>query len=296
MGFRACSRPTTSSLSSRTEGDLSLIPHLRYHLSGHSHASLPSTTLTHLTPLSSLSLLWQRLQPLLNSELSFLFEPFHPTLALVHVNNVRSRLLPGHLLLAEQVRYRLCEHLSPQSWRLGKQKWQTLPLAWPQPVRVCDQVWSTSLEALWGWFMLLESLVSVFWLAACLVINKHWVKSCWSIRRFCNHSLCIWLEIQFQVYTGAGVVPSWATPLWGFLTQKTQTKCRTLNPCWHCTLAAAFNLLAFTEFRSSPGAQLPCDCSWKRRGNGAVGNSIQGCRLRVKRDTAVSLRLWFSWL
>lgn len=99
------------SLSSRTEGHLSLIPHLRHHLSGHSCASLPSTALIHLTPL----LLRQRLQPLLNSELSFLFELFHPTLAQVHVNSVRSRLLPGHLVLAEQVRYHSREQTSPQS-------------------------------------------------------------------------------------------------------------------------------------------------------------------------------------
>lgn len=90
----------------------------------------------------------------------------------------------------------------------------------PSPSPAGDRTWTvtgTSLQALRGLFMLLESLVSMFWLAVHLAINKHWLKPCWSIHRFCNQSLCNSLEIQFPVYTDIRVTFSWAVPRRGFL-------------------------------------------------------------------------------
>lgn len=180
----------------RSEGGL--IPHLRHYLSGHSCASAP----IHLTrPLFFLSPT-TKITTTSEQHTQLLFWTFSSSLAQVQVNTMYSRFLPVHLILAEQLRYHPGEQLSPQLWRgryLGKQKWQAFPLAWLQPARVCNQVWSTSFEALWGWFMLLDSLAITFWLAEHPAINKYLLESCWSICRFCNHSLCIWLEVQFQV-------------------------------------------------------------------------------------------------
>lgn len=163
MEFKGSSRPTSPSSTFRGAPEVELIPHLRCHLSGHSCASL-ALSCSHSSHLSPLSLLQQSLQRLLNSKLSFSFERFHPMLAHGQVNRMCSRLLTGHHVVAEQVgdHSHECLSLQPQRGRnTGRQKQQALLPAWLQPARVCDQVKSTNFEALWGWFMLLGSLVGM---------------------------------------------------------------------------------------------------------------------------------------
>lgn len=201
------------------EGELIL--HLRCQLSWHSCASL-ALNCSHSSHPSPLSLLQQSLQPLLNSKLSFSFEPFHPTLAHGQVNRVcSSRLLTGHHVVAEQVGDHSRECLSLQSRRgryVGRQKQQALLTAWIQPARVCDQVQSTSFEALWGWFMLLGSLVGM-------------VGSTSDHKQILTQILLVYWQVLQSVYVFdwkdslkfkqmLGFIPGWVTPLWGFLTLK----------------------------------------------------------------------------
>lgn len=193
------------------------------------------------------------LQPLQNSQLSSFFELSHPSLAPVQVNSVRRRLVPVHLIFTKQVSYRRRQQLSPRFRRssdLGTQKQQALPPAASQAV------WPGLKHHFPGTLGLVHASREFTEHVQVLTDSN-------LAGRFRNHSLCIGLEMQFQLHADGGVIPSWAAALRSFLLCRNKAKCSTTNPCWQCNLNAFLNQLALRAFCSSLGACL--SCHWELR-------------------------------